>query len=59
MIAFEEFDNLGTGYLASVLSDAGYESIIIDVRIEKEEILEKLLDANPFIVGFSVVFELQ
>lgn len=57
LIAFEEFDNLGTGYLASVLSDAGYESIIIDVRIEKEEILEKLLDANPFIVGFSVVFE--
>lgn len=57
LIAFEEFDNLGTGYLASVLSDAGFDSLIIDVRIEKEEILKNILDANPLIVGFSVVFE--
>jgi anaerobic magnesium-protoporphyrin IX monomethyl ester cyclase len=57
LIAFEEFDNLGTGYLVSFLSDDGFDSLVIDVRIEKEEILRNLLNVNPFIVGFSVVFE--
>jgi len=56
-IAFEEFDNLGIGYLSSVLSDAGYESHVIDVRKEKEEILKDLLKANPILVGFSIVYQ--
>ena len=56
-IAFEEFDNLGIGYLASVLSDAGYETQVIDVREEKEEILKILLQTNPILVGFSIVYQ--
>jgi radical SAM superfamily enzyme YgiQ (UPF0313 family) len=57
LIAFEEYDNLGTGYLASVLSDGGFETLVIDVRNDKKEILLNLLDANPSIVGFSIIFQ--
>lgn len=56
-IAFEEFDNLGIRYLASLLSDAGYETMVIDVRKEREEILKNLLKTNPILVGFSIVYQ--
>ena len=57
LIGFEEYDNLGIGYLASVIAKEGYDAEIIDFRINKKEILEKLLKSNPKIVGFSVVYE--
>ena len=56
-VAFEEFDNLGVGYLSSVLSEAGYESSIIDFTDKKGNILKKLKKINPLIVGFSVIFQ--
>jgi anaerobic magnesium-protoporphyrin IX monomethyl ester cyclase len=57
IIAFKEFDNLGVGYLASVLSEAGYELIIIDFQSDKKEILRILNNKKPLIVGFSVIFQ--
>ncbi len=39
-VAFKEFDNLGVGYLASVLSEERYEPLIIDFRDEQREILK-------------------
>jgi anaerobic magnesium-protoporphyrin IX monomethyl ester cyclase len=56
-VAFKEFDNLGVGYLASVLSEAGYEPMIIDFMNGKEEILKILKNQKPLIVGFSVIFQ--
>jgi anaerobic magnesium-protoporphyrin IX monomethyl ester cyclase len=56
-IAFREFDNLGVGYVASVLSEAGYKPIIIDFQSGKKEILEILKNQKPIIVGFSVIFQ--
>jgi anaerobic magnesium-protoporphyrin IX monomethyl ester cyclase len=56
-IAFEEFDNLGVGYLSSVLSDSGYESYVIDFRDGKKKIQKALKKLKPFIVGFSIIFE--
>ncbi len=56
-VAFEEYDNLGIGYLMSALSDGGFDSFKIDVRDEKEKILNTLLNINPIVVGFSVVFQ--
>ncbi|HEY5122823.1 MAG TPA: cobalamin-dependent protein, partial [Ignavibacteria bacterium] len=56
-VAFEEFDNLGMGYLASVLSKAGYDTRVIDFRSMKEDILKILKRQNPLIVGFSVIFQ--
>jgi Fe-S oxidoreductase len=56
-VAFREFDNLGVGYLSSVLSEAGYESMIIDFQSGKKEILKTLQNKKPLIVGFSVIFQ--
>ena len=57
LIAFEEFDNLGIGYLRSVLSESGISTTVIDFRYENEKILEMLLKLNPILVGFSVIFQ--
>lgn len=57
-IAFEEFDNLGTGYLCSILSKNGYETKVIDFRYNNCQILELIKRLNPVIIGFSVIFDL-
>ncbi len=56
-IAFQKRENLGIGYMYAILSEAGYEVHIIDVRNEKEEILQELKARKPLLVGFSVIFE--
>lgn len=57
LVAFQEQDNLGVGYIASALMDAGYEILLIDIRIGSEKILASLLDKDPLVVGFSVIFQ--
>jgi radical SAM superfamily enzyme YgiQ (UPF0313 family) len=57
LICIEEYDNLGTGYLASMLAIEGFNTEIIDFRKGKKDILKSLLRVNPLIVGFSVVYE--
>ena len=56
-IALKEFDNLGVGYVGAMLSEAGFETRIIDFRQKKEEILKILKNLNPLIVGFSVIYQ--
>jgi anaerobic magnesium-protoporphyrin IX monomethyl ester cyclase len=56
-VAFKEFDNLGIGYISSVLSKAGYESTIIDFSAGKKSILDTIRRINPSIVGFSIIFQ--
>jgi radical SAM superfamily enzyme YgiQ (UPF0313 family) len=57
IVAFEESDNLGTGYLASVLSVAGYNTRIIDFNAEDAEIVSVIQSLNPLIVGFSIIYQ--
>jgi len=56
-IAFEERDNLGVGYLASVLSDKGYNSKIINFLEPRDCILEEIKELKPILLGFSVIFQ--
>lgn len=56
-IAFEERENLGVRYMASVLIKAGYRIRVLDFRLEKAKILEELGNVKPFLVGISVIFE--
>src|SRR5512135_1607016 len=57
LIGFQDFDNLGLGYLASMVSVAGFQPVIVDFRRGKREILEELKIQKPFIAGFSIIFQ--
>jgi anaerobic magnesium-protoporphyrin IX monomethyl ester cyclase len=57
IIAFGEYDNLGAGYLLSVLKSAGIDARMIDFRYDNEEILASLERHPPLVVGFSVIYE--
>jgi len=56
-IAFEERDNLGVAFLASVLREAGYNAIILDFRKPAEAIIKTVSHLKPIILGFSVIFQ--
>lgn len=57
IVAFGEDENLGVGYLISVLKGAGIETGMIDFRQNNKEILAVIRRQNPVAVGFSVIFE--
>ena len=57
IVAFGEDENLGVGYLISVLKSAGVETIMIDFRRNNNEILEVIRRQTPITVGFSVIYE--
>jgi len=57
LIAFLEQDNLGIGYVGSVLHNQGLEVYILDFRLGKQTILDRLKAINPIVVGFSVIFQ--
>jgi len=56
-VAFQEQDNLGIGYISSVLLQAGFNIKIIDFRLGKEEILTQIIRHPPLVVGFSIIFQ--
>ncbi len=58
LVAFGEEENLGVGYLMSVLNGAGISCRMIDFRYDNEEILAGIRRDNPVVVGFSVIFEI-
>jgi radical SAM superfamily enzyme YgiQ (UPF0313 family) len=57
LVAFTEQDNLGVGYLGSVLHQHGFKVKILDFRLGPQTILKILKDLNPLVVGFSVIFQ--
>jgi anaerobic magnesium-protoporphyrin IX monomethyl ester cyclase len=56
-IASGEFENLGVGYISSMLLSSGYEVKLIDLRKNKSDILDLLKNCKPEIIGFSVIFQ--
>jgi radical SAM superfamily enzyme YgiQ (UPF0313 family) len=57
LVAFGEEENLGVGYLMSVLHGDGISCRMIDFRYDNEEILAGIRRDDPIVVGFSVIFE--
>ena len=55
-IALTDYDNLGVGYMASALTEAGFKTKIFDFRIRKSIMLKKLKSIDPLVIGFSVIF---
>jgi anaerobic magnesium-protoporphyrin IX monomethyl ester cyclase len=56
-VTINEYDNLGIGYLSSVLSEAGYVVRIVDFNKKDNDILRIIKKLDPLLVGFSVVYQ--
>jgi anaerobic magnesium-protoporphyrin IX monomethyl ester cyclase len=56
-IAFQEQENLGVGYLSSILLSKGFNVETLDFQLSHEELYRQLKMANPFLVGFSLIFQ--
>jgi radical SAM superfamily enzyme YgiQ (UPF0313 family) len=57
LIGYQDQGNLGMGYLAAVLQQHGYTVELIDVREAPAEITARLIDRQPLVVGFSLIFQ--
>lgn len=57
LVGYQDHENLGIGYLASVLLDAGFQPMIVDYRLGPEAILQHIRNRNPLVVGFSIIFQ--
>ena len=57
IITTGDYDNLGVGYLMSMLAGKGIKARLVDCRYGGEEILAHLQRHDPLIIGFSVVYE--
>jgi radical SAM superfamily enzyme YgiQ (UPF0313 family) len=57
LVGFQRQSNLGIGYLAATLREAGYSVEIFDYECDREDILAAALKSNPILVGFSLIFQ--
>ena len=54
--SLSEYDNLGIGYMASVLEMEGFKTVIMDFRDEKPDFLKDVKNLDPLVIGFSIIF---
>ncbi|MCD6544351.1 MAG: cobalamin B12-binding domain-containing protein, partial [Flavobacteriaceae bacterium] len=57
IVAIEEEDNLGVRYIASCLIKAGYIVKILDFQLANWKIHNKIIEFDPLIIGFSIIFQ--
>jgi radical SAM superfamily enzyme YgiQ (UPF0313 family) len=56
-IAYQDQENLGVGYLSSMLLSKGFEVETVDFGESEDEIYRQLERADPLMVGFSLIFQ--
>jgi anaerobic magnesium-protoporphyrin IX monomethyl ester cyclase len=57
LVGFKDQGNLGLGYLAATLEEAGYRVEVIDFEAPHDEVLETIRRLDPVVVGFSLIFQ--
>ena len=57
LVAFQEQDNLGVGYIASMLIEKNYHVSLLDCGDTPQEIYSHLKEIRPLAVGFSIIFQ--
>jgi anaerobic magnesium-protoporphyrin IX monomethyl ester cyclase len=56
-IGFQDQENLGIGYLASVVLRAGFSPHILDYRLGAERLYGHCAKLQPLCIGFSIIFQ--
>ena len=56
-VAYEGQDNLGVGYLSSMLQSRGFDVATVDFAMNNEDICKQVKAAEPLMVGFSLIFQ--
>src|SRR5262245_42773360 len=57
LVGFKRQGNLGLGYLAATLESQGYAVEVLDFEDPPQAILAAILDADPVLLGFSLIFQ--
>ncbi len=57
LIGFQDQDNLGLRYLMSTVNASGHQAVIMTYRSDSEEILKRIRQDEPDVVGFSLIFQ--
>jgi radical SAM superfamily enzyme YgiQ (UPF0313 family) len=57
LVGFQRQGNLGLGYLAATLASQGYRVTVVDFEEPVENVLEAVRQADPVLVGFSLIFQ--
>jgi radical SAM superfamily enzyme YgiQ (UPF0313 family) len=57
LVGFLAQQNLGLGYLASVLRAHGYRVEVVDFELSPERIVEAAKRFDPMLIGFSLIFQ--
>jgi len=55
-IAGVNYDHLGIGYMAAMLSESGIKTEVVDFQKSKSEIKKIIKIIDPLLVGFSILF---
>ena len=56
-VAYQDHENLGVGYVASVVQECGFRPLLVDFRLGAEKILELARARDPIVIGFSIIFQ--
>lgn len=57
LIGFQAMGNLGLGYLAACLRQAGHDVRVLDIELPQEMLVAAVREARPILVGFSLIFQ--
>ncbi len=57
LVGFQDQGNLGMGYLAATLAQHGRSVEMLEVRDPDGDLVERIREADPFVVGFSLIFQ--
>ena len=57
LVGFQFMGNLGLGYLASCLREAGFAVRLLDIETPVDELVEAIREADPLLAGFSLIFQ--
>lgn len=57
LVGFLRQGNLGIGYLSAMLKRHGYPVLLVDVEDPPDAVIERVANAQPLVIGFSLIFQ--